>query len=283
MEQKTVLIMPNLSKYNTVWLMKAIIGQLRAAGCVPVMDERFRGQFGEVGYGAFDRQIAACDVVVTVGGDGTILHAAKACFALERPLLGINLGRTGFLATCEVDEMQEKLTLLAQGKFGLDPRALLKATVAGDEAHPQTALNDVVIYKGRQVQTIDFDIFCDDILVNHVRSDGVIVATPTGSTAYSLSAGGPILDAHVRGIVVTPICAHSLHSPSIVFAADRRITIRVDSAARDHALLSSDGEQERALQQGGAVQVELLDRCVKLITFNPADQFDAIDKKLRGR
>ena len=221
--------------------------------------------------------------LVTVGGDGTILHAAKACFALERPLLGINLGRTGFLATCEVDEMQEKLTLLAQGKFGLDPRALLKATVAGDEGHPQTALNDVVIYKGRQVQTIDFDIFCDDILVNHVRSDGVIVATPTGSTAYSLSAGGPILDAHVRGIVVTPICAHSLHSPSIVFAADRRITIRVDSAARDHALLSSDGEQERALQQGGAVQVELLDRCVKLITFNPADQFDAIDKKLRGR
>ena len=87
----------------------------------------------------------------------------------------------------------------------------------------------------------------------------------------------------MRGIVVTPICAHSLHSPSIVFAADRRITIRVDSAARDHALLSSDGEQERALQQGGAVQVELLDRCVKLITFNPADQFDAIDKKLRGR
>lgn len=87
MEQKTVLIMPNLSKYNTVWLMKAIIGQLRAAGCVPVMDERFRGQFGEVGYGAFDRQIAACDVVVTVGGDGTILHAAKHAVEYQKPIL----------------------------------------------------------------------------------------------------------------------------------------------------------------------------------------------------
>lgn len=223
------------------------------------------------------------DALVTVGGDGTILHAAKECLACEMPLLGVNLGRTGFLATCEVEEMEQKLALLARGKFQLDPRALLKATVAGEEANVQTALNDVVIYKGRQVQTIDFDIFCDDILVNHVRSDGVIVATPTGSTAYSLSAGGPILDAHVRGIVVTPICAHSLHSPSIVFAADRRITIRVDSAARDHALLSSDGEQERPLCQGGSVQVELSDKCVKLITFNPADQFDAIDKKLRGR
>ena len=281
----TVYLVHNPSKPEATGLCVQAAGILAAAGAQVLLPPELEPQCPLPG-ARFLPQPQALELagaLVTVGGDGTILHAAKACFALERPLLGINLGRTGFLATCEVDEMQEKLTLLAQGKFGLDPRALLKATVAGDEGHPQTALNDVVIYKGRQVQTIDFDIFCDDILVNHVRSDGVIVATPTGSTAYSLSAGGRKLDAPVRGVVVTPICAHSLHSPSIVFAADRRITIRVDSAARDHALLSSDGEQERALQQGGAVQVELLDRCVKLITFNPADQFDAIDKKLRGR
>lgn len=281
----TVYLIHNPSKPETVDVCLRAAGLLAGAGAgvllPPVMQTVCR--VPEVRFLPQADALPLADALVTVGGDGTILHAAKECLACEKPILGINLGRTGFLATCEVDEMETKLALLARGQFQLDQRALLKATVDGDKARPQTALNDVVIYKGRQVQTIDFDIFCDDILVNHVRSDGVIVATPTGSTAYSLSAGGPILDAHVRGIVVTPICAHSLHSPSIVFAADRRITIRVDPSARDHALLSSDGEQERPLLQGGSVQVELSDKTVKLITFNPADQFDAIDKKLRGR
>lgn len=174
----TVYLVHNPSKPEATGLCVQAAGILAAAGAQVLLPPELEPQCPLPG-ARFLPQPQALELagaLVTVGGDGTILHAAKACFALERPLLGINLGRTGFLATCEVDEMQEKLTLLAQGKFGLDPRALLKATVAGDEAHPQTALNDVVIYKGRQVQTIDFDIFCDDILVNHVRSDGVIVA-----------------------------------------------------------------------------------------------------------
>lgn len=227
--------------------------------------------------------LCQADAVVTVGGDGTILHAAKECLQYEKPILGINLGRTGFLATCEVDEMLPKLSMLAKGNFQLDNRVLLKATVDGNSSTAQIALNDVVVYKGHRLQTIDFDIYCDNILVNHCRGDGVIIATPTGSTAYSMSAGGPILDAHIRGLVVTPICAHSLQRPAIVFAADRRITIQVNSADRNKVYISSDGEQEQLLRDGGYVQAELSDKSVKLVTFNPADQFDAIDKKLRGR
>ena len=111
----------------------------------------------------------------------------------------------------------------------------------------------------------------------------MILATPTGSTAYSLSAGGPILDARIRGLVVTSICAHSLQRPAIVFAADRRITVRPGADQRGPILISSDGEREIELPAGGELRAGLSEKSVKLITFNGTDQFDAIDKKLRGR
>lgn len=227
---------------------------------------------------AFER----ADVVITVGGDGTFLHTAKKCMRYEKPILGINLGRTGFLATCEIDEMPVKLARLAAGDFKLEHRAPLQAKTS-DETELAVALNDVVVYSGRRLQTIDFDVFCDDILVNHCRGDGVIVSTPTGSTAYSLSAGGPILDARIQGLVVTPICAHSLQAPAMVFAADRRITIRVNTSGRNELFLSCDGETEHHLPDDCSVHLQVSQKSVKLITFNPADQFNAIDKKLRGR
>ena len=153
------------------------------------------------------------DVILTIGGDGTILHEANFTLQYQKPILGINIGRCGFLATCEVDEMEEKLAALVRGEYMLDSRMLLYVRVLGEDGWEGHALNDVVVTKGRLQQAIDFSIYCDDILVEHYRGDGVIVATPTGSTAYSLAAGGPILDSQTKGIVVTPICPHSLTSP----------------------------------------------------------------------
>lgn len=226
--------------------------------------------------------LAEADAVVTVGGDGTMLHAAKECARHGLPVLGANLGRTGFLATCELDEMSAKLFKLAKGEFAVEHRALLQAECTGAEA-PLIALNDLVIYSGQRRQTVDLDIYCDGKAVSNCRGDGVILATPTGSTAYSLSAGGPILDARIRGLVVTSICAHSLQRPAIVFAADRRITVRPGPDQRGPILVSSDGEQEIPLPENGELHAKLSEKSVKLITFNGTDQFDAIDKKLRGR
>ena len=222
------------------------------------------------------------DAVVTVGGDGTMLHAAKECARHGLPVLGINLGRTGFLATCELDEMEQKLHKLAAGEFLVEHRALLQAECTGADG-PLIALNDLVVYSGHRRQTVDLDILCDGLPVSNCRGDGVILATPTGSTAYSLSAGGPILDARIRGLVVTSICAHSLQRPAIVFAADRRITVRPGADQRGPILISSDGEREIELPAGGELRAGLSEKSVKLITFNGTDQFDAIDKKLRGR
>ncbi len=226
--------------------------------------------------------LTQADAVVTVGGDGTMLHAAKECARHGLPVLGINLGRTGFLATCELDEMEQKLHKLAAGEFSVEHRALLQAECTGADG-PLIALNDLVVYSGHRRQTVDLDILCDGLPVSNCRGDGVILATPTGSTAYSLSAGGPILDARIRGLVVTSICAHSLQRPAIVFAADRRITVRPGADQRSPILISSDGEREIELPAGGELRAGLSEKSVKLITFNGTDQFDAIDKKLRGR
>ncbi len=226
--------------------------------------------------------LTQADAVVTVGGDGTMLHAAKECARHGLPVLGINLGRTGFLATCELDEMEQKLHKLAAGEFSVEHRALLQAECTGADGS-LIALNDLVVYSGQRRQTVDLDILCDELPVSNCRGDGVILATPTGSTAYSLSAGGPILDARIRGLVVTSICAHSLQRPAIVFAADRRITVRPGADQRGPILISSDGEREIELPAGGELRAGLSEKSVKLITFNGTDQFDAIDKKLRGR
>ena len=139
------------------------------------------------------------------------------------------------------------------------------------DAWEQTALNDVVLYKGWRMQTIEFAVWCDGTLVNRYRGDGVIVATPTGSTAYSLSAGGPILDARIGGMVVTPICAHSLQSPPMEYTGS------------DPVCVSADGSGDHSLSPGAQVEISLADSHLDLISFNPADQFMAIDKKLKGR
>ena len=234
-------------------------------------------------YLPLEQCLERADVILTIGGDGTILHEANLSLRYAKPILGINLGRCGFLATCEIGEMETKLSAVARGEFQLDNRMLLYARVLGQDGWEGHALNDVVVTKGRLQQAIDFSIYCDDILVEHYRGDGVIVATPTGSTAYSLAAGGPILDSQTKGVVVTPICPHSLASPAMVFAQERKLNVCVGQVADDEVFISCDGGTGYPLKAGATAEIRLSDQNVKLITFGRADQFQAIDQKLRKR
>ena len=223
------------------------------------------------------------DLVISVGGDGTLLHAGKECIRYGLPILGINAGRLGFLATCEVSELPQKIIQVMDGDYELDERQMLECHTLGSVAWHANALNDVVVYAENRLQTADFSIYCDGILVNRFSSDGVIIATPTGSTAYSLSAGGPIMDAHIAGFVVTPICAHRLKSPAMVFSADRKLTIRAIPRYGDTVYVSCDGSEKCALAADSTVEVALSSKKLKLISLSPAEQFEAIDKKLMGR
>ncbi len=281
----TVYISPNPGKAMAYGISQRAAQILLTHGAQVLMQTELQEECDTMGVQYLPQKecLQKTDVILTIGGDGTILHEANLSLEYRKPILGINLGRCGFLATCEVDEMETKLSAVARGDFMLDNRMLLYVRVLGDDSWEGHALNDVVMTKGRLQQAIDFSIYCDDILVEHYRGDGVIVATPTGSTAYSLAAGGPILDSQTKGVVVTPICPHSLASPAMVFAQERKINICVGQVADEEVFISCDGAAGYSLRAGATAEVRLSDQIVQLITFSKADQFQAIDQKLRGR
>lgn len=281
----TVYISPNPGKAMAYGISQRAAQILLTHGAQVLMRTELQEECNTMGVQYLPQKecLQKTDVILTIGGDGTILHEANLSLEYRKPILGINLGRCGFLATCEIDEMETKLSAVARGDFMLDNRMLLYVRVLGDDSWEGHALNDVVMTKGRLQQAIDFSIYCDDILVEHYRGDGVIVATPTGSTAYSLAAGGPILDSQTKGVVVTPICPHSLASPAMVFAQERKINICVGQVADEEVFISCDGAAGYSLRAGATAEVRLSDQIVQLITFSKADQFQAIDQKLRGR
>jgi NAD+ kinase len=281
----TVYISPNPGKAMAYGISQRAAQILLTHGARVLMQDGLQAECMTMGvvYLSQKECLERTDVILTIGGDGTILHEANLSLEYRKPILGINLGRCGFLATCEVDEMEAKLSAVARGEYFLDNRMLLYVRVLGDNSWEGHALNDVVMTKGRLQQAVDFSIYCDDILVEHYRGDGVIVATPTGSTAYSLAAGGPILDSQTKGIVVTPICPHSLASPAMVFAQERKINLCVGQVADEEVFISCDGDAGYSVKAGATAEVRLSDQVVQLITFSKADQFQAIDQKLRGR
>lgn len=281
----TVYISPNPGKAMAYGISQRAAQILLTHGAQVLMQDGLQAECMTMGvvYLSQKECLERTDVILTIGGDGTILHEANLSLEYRKPILGINLGRCGFLATCEVDEMEAKLSAVARGEYFLDNRMLLYVRVLGDDSWEGHALNDVVMTKGRLQQAVDFSIYCDDILVEHYRGDGVIVATPTGSTAYSLAAGGPILDSQTKGIVVTPICPHSLASPAMVFAQERKINLCVGQVTDEEVFISCDGNAGYSVKAGATAEVRLSDQVVQLITFSKADQFQAIDQKLRGR
>lgn len=281
----TVCVLPNPKKTAAVEPAQKAAGLLHYYGARVVIPEQYRDlcPVSCAEYLPQDDAFEAANVLLTVGGDGTILHAAKASLKQNKPILGVNLGRTGFLATCEVSEMEDKLYRMVKGDYKLDSRIMLEAEGEGiDGPWKCTSLNDIVVTRIDPLHTIDCVVLCDGIDVNNCRGDGVIVATPTGSTAYAMSAGGPILDASIEGFVVTPICAHSLHNPPMVFSAQRHITIQIDENGHG-AWIISDGAQQMSVLPGTPVRVQLSPQRMQLVTFNKADQFQAIDQKLKGR
>ena len=278
----TVYISPNPGKISASEVALRAAQILQNHGASVLMCENLRTVCNAAGvvYLPLEQCLERTDVILTIGGDGTILHEANLSLKHAKPILGINLGRCGFLATCEVSEMESKLPAVARGEFQLDNRMLLYAHVLGHDGWEGHALNDVVVTKGRLQQAIDFSIYCDDILVEHYRGDGVIVATPTGSTAYSFSAGGPVLDAAADVVVLTPVCAHNAQVAPLVFAAGRRLELVADAENRDTCYACADSTAQCDLQPGDVLTVTAAPQKLQLITFYDSEQFHAIENKL---
>jgi NAD+ kinase len=208
-----------------------------------------------------------CDLVIVVGGDGTFLSAARSLVGEDVRLLGINLGRLGFLADIMPGEMVERLQEVFSGRFEEEERSLLRASIVrgGTPVIDTNALNDVVAHKWNIARLIEFETYINSRLVNRQRSDGLIVATPTGSTAYALSGGGPILFPSLNAMVLVPICPHNLTSRPIVVDGSSRIEVVMHASQRGEAQLTCDGQTALELEPGDRICIEQDQRRLRLV------------------
>ena len=237
-----------------------LIAMLHARGLRVVLDARSRDAYPgpdvtTVPRGALGKQ---CDLVVVVAGDGTFLGAARSLVDQDVPLLGVNLGRLGFLADVMPDEMSDRLNEILDGHFVEERRFLLDVTVerGAGRVFADTALNEAVTHKSSMARLMEFETRIDGHLVNRQRSDGLIVATPTGSTAYALSGGGPIVHPSLDAIVLVPICPHTLSSRPVVVGGGSVVEVVLgDGAERSSVQLSCDGETKLELAAGDRIAI----------------------------
>lgn len=223
-----------------------------------------------------------CDLVIVVGGDGTLLHSARALASQNAPLLGINLGRLGFLVDISPDQMLPHLDAILDGHYEQEHRFLLEVSM-GDESSPKQtilAFNDVVLHKWNIARMIEFETFVDGQFVNDQRSDGLIVSTPTGSTAYALSGGGPLLHPTLNAIVMVPICPHTLSNRPIVVDGDSEIEIRLNASHTEDVQITCDGQSTLPLMPGESVRIRKAEQQVRLIHPEGYDYYSILRAKL---
>ncbi|MDO4730919.1 MAG: NAD(+)/NADH kinase [Clostridia bacterium] len=225
--------------------------------------------------------IKACDIVLVVGGDGSIIHAAKHAALENKPVLGLNMGRVGFVAELEINEL-DRLADLTTGNYSIEKRMMLDIVVSQKNSKRKfLALNDAVISRGALSRMIELAVSYNGSKMSHYRSDGLIISTPTGSTAYSLSAGGPVIEPQMKAMLLTPICAQSLFSRSVVFSDKAKLKISSEEYdVRDEISLSIDGETAIKLDEDFCITIGVSDTSVKLVKLKDVNFYSLLNDKL---
>ena len=284
---KNVIVTPNPYRDQNFGTAREAIEILKKAGmqvklCLPFEVDRTYDLPKDLHFTRLDREMQTADLVVCFGGDGTILHMAKSATRRGIPLLGVNIGTMGFMAELESTEL-DKLALLGTDSFTIESRRMLDVTVQRDRdiIFHDYALNDVVITKGAVARIVYLTVKCDGVQALECGGDGLIVATPSGSTAYSFSAGGPIVEPEAENILITPICAHEMGARCIV-ASDRRVvTVELARNARRNAYLSVDGGKALRLNMGDVTTVRRSKLETKLVRLKQRSFYDVVNAKFK--
>lgn len=216
------------------------------------------------------------DIAIVIGGDGTLLGVAPQCAKHSVPVVGINLGKVGFLTEVEEAELEDAVGRVLSGDYVTEKRMLLKVRI-NDEEKGYHALNDTVITKPDGIKLLDVDLYSGDELVYHYRADGLVIATPTGSTGYSISAGGPVVDPTMNLYIATPICAHMLSTRSAVLPADKEVTVGISN---DSAIVSTDGERKVVITPNDRVRISKSNYTLDLIKLGKTNFYTTLIKKL---
>ena len=284
---KKVIMTPNPYRDKDFATVRRASQILTEAGievrlCLPFEVDRSYDLPKDLKFSRLDRELHDADLIICFGGDGTILHMSKTATRAGIPILGVNIGTMGFMAELESTEL-EQLKRLATGEFTIDKRMMLDVTVFRDRdiIFHDICLNDVVITKGAVARIVHLTVECDGVEAMECGGDGVIVATPTGSTAYSLSAGGPIVEPAAHSILVTPICAHDVGSRCMVASDQRIITVRLTRNARRNAYLSVDGGKSVRLNMGDVTKIKKSNLETSLVRLKDRSFYDVVNQKFR--
>ena len=284
---KKIILTPNPYRDKNFQTVRAAMKILRDCGvevrlCLPFEIDRSYDLPKDLRFSRLDREIGTADMLICFGGDGTILHMAKTATRNNIPILGVNIGTMGFMAELESTEL-DQLKRLATGDYSIDERMMLDVTVHRDRdiIFHDICLNDVVITKGAVARIVHMAVNCDGVQALECGGDGMIVATPTGSTAYSLSAGGPIVEPDAHSILITPICSHDVASRCIVASENRTITVTLTRNNRRCAYLSADGGKTLRMNMGDVATVKKSQLTTKLVRLKDRSFYDVVNMKFR--
>jgi NAD+ kinase len=225
---------------------------------------------------------AELDALLTLGGDGTLLRGARLLEGNAVPILGVNMGRLGFLTCCPAEQLENSLMRFARGDYAVESRMMLRVAVLESgrrERETWMALNDVVIHKAGFARVVSLRVAVDDELIASYAADGVVISTPTGSTAYSLSAGGPVVVPTLETLIVTPISAHTLAIRAVVLSASSRITVQADGPPEE-LMITVDGQGGTRFRDGETLSVSKADTAIRIVRFPGSSFFATLREKL---
>lgn len=284
---KRVILSPNPYRDKNFATLREAMTVLKGAGidtrvCLPFEVDRNYELPRDIRFSRLDRELPGADMLICFGGDGTLLHTAKTATRQGIPVLGVNIGTMGFMAELESGELSQ-LARIATDDYTIDNRMMLDVTVHRDRdiIFHDLCLNDVAITKGAVARIVHLKVQCDGVQAMECGGDGIIVATPTGSTAYSLSAGGPIVEPDAHSILITPICAHDVASRCIVVSDKRTVSVTMTQNARRNAYLSVDGGRTLRMNMGDIATIKKSNLCTKLVRLKDRSFFDVVNMKFR--
>lgn len=277
-------IIPNTTKDINFEVTKQIIDWIIQKGCTPLISEQVANLI-DVRYGVNINEIySMSDFLIVLGGDGTLLSVAKNAALHNTPLMGINLGTLGFLTDVEKSEAKLAFEKVLNNEFTLEKRMMLEANILTQSTTHETllGLNDICITRGSFSRIIKMKIYINDEFVDVFPADGIIVSTPTGSTAYNLSAGGPILVPNAQMMVITPICPHTLYSRSFVVSGEDSIKVEIEQNVNNDIILNIDGQIGNILKNNDIVAIKKSKYYTTIIKTNKLGFYNVLRRKITG-
>ncbi|MGC8767795.1 NAD(+)/NADH kinase [Calditerrivibrio sp.] len=277
---KNIAIVAKPHADNIKGLIKSVIDFLTKHGIDYLLEDRAASVMG-VEPVSIDKVRELSDAAIVLGGDGTLISAIRIFDEKEIPILGVNLGRLGFLTETRIDEISTALKNMISGEYTIEKRLKLCSEIYlnGDVTFHASVINDVVINKGALARIIDIELFVNDCFVNRYRADGLIISTPTGSTAYNLAAGGPIIYPTLNNIIITPICPHSLSNRPIVLDADVCITMKVLNND-EKVFITYDGQIGKRLDKDEIIKIKRSSYYINLVVPKDRNYFSVLREKL---